>query len=103
MHVELESRDIMSEDVYAKPELTRKVRFQASDKDKTMDEEQDVSNVNIYDNYLPEGSFMSTSRENLTEEQQTGTYLSVYLSVCCKWFCMHQDTLTMIKFKTIVL
>ncbi|XP_075870256.1 asialoglycoprotein receptor 2-like isoform X2 [Nelusetta ayraudi] len=66
----------MSEDVYAKPEFTRKVRFQASDEDKKVDGEQDISNVIIYDNYLPGGGSMSTSQENLTEEQQTTTPVS---------------------------
>ncbi|XP_047432734.1 asialoglycoprotein receptor 1-like isoform X2 [Mugil cephalus] len=62
----------MSEEVYATPDLTKKVRFQASKtvmelEDKNDDTCDDYGNVQIYDNCWAEGSTLPNLQENLSE------------------------------------
>lgn len=78
----------MSEDLYAKPDLSRKVRFQTGEEeDRNADVDDDINNVTIYDNYVPEGSTPPKSQDNTTDEQQPSIYLSVCLSVSCYILC----------------
>ncbi|XP_051240079.1 asialoglycoprotein receptor 1-like isoform X2 [Dicentrarchus labrax] len=68
----------MSEDIYAKPDLTKKVRFQADEKkDRNTDVGDNNDKVVIYDNYRAEGSSPPKSQDNTTEEQQQTTSVSV--------------------------
>ncbi|XP_008290042.1 C-type lectin domain family 4 member F-like isoform X2 [Stegastes partitus] len=54
----------MSEDIYAKPDLSKKVRFQ------TENGNADKADVVIYDNYVAEESTTAKSEENTTEDPQ---------------------------------
>lgn len=65
----------MLKDLYAKPDFTKKVRFQTDEKKKTTDAEDDNKNATIYDNYVRE-----RNNEDLPQEhQQTSTCMSVCL------------------------
>ncbi|XP_056228583.1 CD209 antigen-like [Seriola aureovittata] len=57
----------MSEDIYAMPDLTKKVRFQTRENEGRNADKTD--NVNIYDNYWAEGS-TPPKLQDTTEEQQ---------------------------------
>ncbi|GLD65040.1 C-type lectin domain family 4 member G-like protein [Lates japonicus] len=46
----------MSEDIYAKPDLTKKVRFQTGEKNGNVDVCEDIDSVTIYDNCWAEGT-----------------------------------------------
>ncbi|XP_068583567.1 CD209 antigen-like isoform X2 [Cebidichthys violaceus] len=62
----------MTEDIYAKPDLTKKVRFQTGVKeDRDTDVCDDIDNVRIYDNFCAEESTPpEKSQDNITEDQQ---------------------------------
>ena len=69
----------MSEDLYAKPDLTKKVRFQAGEKkDGNTDVGENIDNVTIYDNSWAEGSAAPKSEDDTSDHQQP----SICLSVC---------------------
>lgn len=74
----------MSEDIYAKPDFTKKVRFQTGVKeDKNADVCVDIDNVRIYDNYWAEESTpQDKSQDNRTEDQQQSIY------ICHVYFCL---------------
>ncbi|XP_037620618.1 CD209 antigen-like protein B [Sebastes umbrosus] len=85
----------MSEDIYAKPDLTKKVRFQAASKeDGNKDACEDVDDARIYDNYWAEESppqdqsqdqsqdkskdkSQDKSQDNTTEDQQKTASVNV--------------------------
>lgn len=74
----------MSKDIYANPDLTKKVRFEKGEKeDRNEDVCDKTNNVTIYDNYWAEGSTPPKLQDNTTEDQQQSIYLSVsiYLPV----------------------
>lgn len=74
----------MSEDLYAKPDHTREVRSQKGEKeDGNMDEDNNIKNLPMYDNYDPEWSPPSKSHKNTSDKQQPSTVSTVYLSVLC--------------------
>ncbi|XP_059191054.1 asialoglycoprotein receptor 1-like [Centropristis striata] len=66
----------MSEDIYAKPDLTKKVRFQAGEKeDGNTDDCDDIDSVRIYDNCwaeesTPQDKTQDKTQDNTTEDQQ---------------------------------
>ncbi|KAM8772077.1 uncharacterized protein AB9X84_007237 isoform 1-T1 [Acanthopagrus schlegelii] len=61
----------MSEDLYAKPDLTKKVRFQAGEKkDGNTDVGENIDNVTIYDNSWAEGSAAPKSEDDTSDHQQ---------------------------------
>ncbi|XP_036967264.1 C-type lectin domain family 4 member M-like [Acanthopagrus latus] len=61
----------MSEDLYAKPDLTKKVRFQAGEKkDGNTDVSENIDNVTIYDNSWAEGSAAPKSEDDTSDHQQ---------------------------------
>lgn len=65
----------MMEDLYAKPDLSRKVPAQLQEMEKTTrtaDADQDDRNSPIYDNNVTQ-----RRTEDMVEEHQTGTCLSV--------------------------
>lgn len=65
----------MSEDIYAKPDLTKKVRFQSGAKaNEKADVNETTDTVHIYDNYVPEGSTPPGPQDSTTEDKQTGIY-----------------------------
>lgn len=69
----------MSEDLYAKLDLAKKVRFQAGEKkDGNTDDGKNIDNVIIYDNCWAEGSAAPKSEDNPSDHQQP----SICLSVC---------------------
>lgn len=75
----------MLKDIYAKPDFTKKVRFQTDEKKNTTDAEDVNKNATIYDNYVRE-----RHNEDLAQEHhQTSTCMSICLvclsclSVCC--------------------
>ncbi|KAM3623642.1 uncharacterized protein V6R79_013699 [Siganus canaliculatus] len=61
----------MSEDLYAKPDLTKKVRFQKSKKDKNEDVADNDSR--IYDNYCPKEGPSAKPQEDTIDQQQTSS------------------------------
>ncbi|XP_027138451.1 intracellular protein transport protein USO1-like [Larimichthys crocea] len=68
----------MSEDLYAKVDLTKKVRFQTAEKEDTnADNNGNIDNVTIYDNYCAEGSTPPKSPDNGTDDQQQTTSVNV--------------------------
>lgn len=67
----------MSEDIYAKPDLTKKVRFQTGEKDENAVVFENTD-VRIYDNYMPQGSTPPKLQDSTTEDQLQ----SIYLSAC---------------------
>ena len=70
----------MSEDLYAKPDLTKKVRFQAGEKkDGNTDVGENIDNVTIYDNSWAEGSAAPKSEDDTSDHQQPSICLSVWL------------------------
>lgn len=71
----------MSEDIYAKPDLTKKVRFQTGEKDENAVVFENTD-VRIYDNYMPQGSTPPKLQDSTTEDQLQSIYLSVSLSAC---------------------
>nr|XP_043883509.1 uncharacterized protein LOC122770616 isoform X2 [Solea senegalensis] len=61
----------MSDDVYANPSLTKKVRFQIGEKeDGKADFCKNTDNVTIYDNYWPEGSTLPELQDSPTKDQE---------------------------------
>ncbi|XP_058497318.1 uncharacterized protein LOC131467427 [Solea solea] len=61
----------MSDDVYANPNLTKKVRFQTDEKeDGKADFCRNTDNVTIYDNYCPEESTLPELQDSTTKDQQ---------------------------------
>lgn len=72
----------MSEDIYANPDLTKKVRFQKSEKeDRNEDVCDSIDNSVIYDNCWVQGSLPPNLEDNVAEnQQQCSNYFSVYLS-----------------------
>ena len=79
----------MSEDLYAKPDLTKKVRFQAGEKkDGNTDVGENIDNVTIYDNSWAEGSAAPKSEDDTSDHQQPSICLSicVCLPVSCVWY-----------------
>lgn len=78
----------MMEDLYAKPDLSRKVPAQLQEMEettRTADADQDDRNSPIYDNNVTQ-----RRTEDMVEEHQTGTCLclSVRLSVCPTHTCV---------------
>ncbi|XP_018520468.1 asialoglycoprotein receptor 1-like [Lates calcarifer] len=67
----------MSEDIYAKPDLTKKVRFQTEEKNGNVDICEDIDSVTIYDNCWAEGSTPPKLQDNTTEDQQQTISVSV--------------------------
>ncbi|XP_068583199.1 C-type lectin domain family 7 member A-like isoform X2 [Cebidichthys violaceus] len=69
----------MTEDIYAKPDLTKKVRFQTGVKeDRDTDVCDDIDNVRIYDNFCAEESTPpEKSQDNITEDQQQTVSVNV--------------------------
>nr|XP_046265550.1 asialoglycoprotein receptor 1-like [Scatophagus argus] len=68
----------MSEDLYAKLDLTKKVRFQADEKeDRNTYADDNINDLRIYDNYLPEGKTQPKSQDNTTEDQQQTTSVNI--------------------------
>lgn len=79
----------MSEDLYAKLDLAKKVRFQAGEtKDGNTDDGKNIDNVIIYDNCWAEGSAAPKSEDNTSDHQQPSICLSVCvcLSVSYVWY-----------------
>ncbi|KAM3624393.1 uncharacterized protein V6R79_022840 [Siganus canaliculatus] len=60
----------MSEEIYAKPDLTKKVRLQTS-ADRNSDATGD--DARIYDNYCPKEGPSTKSQEDTTDQQQTSS------------------------------
>ncbi|XP_056265549.1 C-type lectin domain family 4 member E-like [Pseudoliparis swirei] len=62
----------MTEDIYAKPDFTKKIRFQTDVKeDRNPDVHHDIDDVRIYDNYCAEEiTPPEKSQDNTTKEQQ---------------------------------
>ncbi|KAM3624476.1 uncharacterized protein V6R79_023974 [Siganus canaliculatus] len=58
----------MSEDLYAKPDLTKKVRFQKSKEDKNEDVAD--NDARIYDNYCPKEGPSTKPQEDTIDQQQ---------------------------------
>lgn len=73
----------MAEDIYAKPDLTKKVKFQTDEKkDGNTDFCDNADKVIIYDNFWAEGSPpLPTLQDDTTKDQQQSINLSVCLSV----------------------
>ncbi|XP_034447643.1 C-type lectin domain family 6 member A-like isoform X2 [Hippoglossus hippoglossus] len=69
----------MSEDIYATPDLSKKVRFQTGEKaDGNADVYEIPDNVNIYDNYLPpQGSKPLELQDSTTEDPQKAISVNV--------------------------
>ncbi|KAK9539957.1 hypothetical protein VZT92_002436 [Zoarces viviparus] len=69
----------MTEDIYAKPDLTKKVKFQKGVKeDRDTDVCDDIDNVRIYDNFWAEESTPpEKSEDNITEDQQPTVSVNV--------------------------
>ncbi|XP_060950937.1 LOW QUALITY PROTEIN: C-type lectin domain family 12 member A-like [Limanda limanda] len=68
----------MSEDIYAMPDLSKKVRFQTGEKaDGNADVYEITDDVNIYDNYLPQGSTPLELQDSTTEEPQKAISVNV--------------------------
>lgn len=69
----------MTEDIYAKPDFTKKIRFQTDVKeDRNPDVHHDIDDVRIYDNYCAEEiTPPEKSQDNTTKEQQQSIYLPV--------------------------
>ncbi|XP_071361294.1 C-type lectin domain family 1 member A-like isoform X2 [Trachinotus anak] len=62
----------MSQDIYAKPDLTKKVRFQTGEKeDRDADVYDKTDNVVIYDNCWIEGSTLPKLQDTTEDQQQT--------------------------------
>ncbi|TNN69517.1 hypothetical protein EYF80_020351 [Liparis tanakae] len=62
----------MTEDIYAKPDFTKKIRFQTEVKeDSNPDVHHDIDDVRIYDNYCAEEiTPPERSQDTTTKEQQ---------------------------------
>ncbi len=61
----------MAEDLYAKPDLSKKLRFQPGEKgDSNADVGHDIDSVKIYGNYWAEGSTPPNSQDSTTDDQQ---------------------------------
>ncbi len=59
----------MAEDLYAKPDLSKKVRFQAGEKgDSNTDVGHDIDSVKIYDNCWVDGSTPLNSQDSTTDD-----------------------------------
>lgn len=69
----------MSEELYAMPDLTKKVRFQKDEDCRNTEVFDNNDNVKIYDNYWTEENMPPKSQDNTTEDQQQSTCT---LSVC---------------------
>ncbi|XP_076585506.1 uncharacterized protein LOC143320027 [Chaetodon auriga] len=67
----------MSEDLYAVPDLTKKVRFQTSEKEDGNADVGDISNVTIYDNCWAEGSTPAKPQDNPTDVQKQTSSVNV--------------------------
>lgn len=68
----------MAEDIFAKPDVTKKVRFQTGENEDRNTDECDVTDkVRIYDNYWADGSTPPKSQDITTEDQQQSIHLSV--------------------------
>ncbi|XP_049424334.1 CD209 antigen-like protein C [Epinephelus fuscoguttatus] len=69
----------MAEDIYAKPDLTKKVRFQTGEKDdRQTDVCDNVDTVRIYDNcWAEESTPTDKSQDNTTENQPQTTSVNV--------------------------
>ncbi|XP_060938722.1 CD209 antigen-like protein E [Limanda limanda] len=68
----------MSEDIYAMPDLSKKVRFQTGEKaDGNADVYEITDDVNIYDNYLQQGSTPLELQDSTTEEPQKAISVNV--------------------------
>ncbi|XP_070827234.1 asialoglycoprotein receptor 1-like [Chaetodon trifascialis] len=67
----------MSEDLYAVPDLTKKVRFQTGEKEDGNADVGDINNVTIYDNCWAEGSTPSKPQDNTTDVQQQTSSVNV--------------------------
>nr|XP_033478867.1 CD209 antigen-like protein C [Epinephelus lanceolatus] len=69
----------MAEDIYAKPDLTKKVRFQTGEKDdRQTDVCDNVDTVRIYDNcWAEERTTPDKSQDNTTENQPQTTSVNV--------------------------
>lgn len=81
----------MADDLYAKPDLTKKVRFQTGEREDTnADVSDNADDVRIYDNYWAEESTPPKSQDITPEDQQQSTYLSV--CVCLPVSCDLWDT-----------
>lgn len=76
---EVKRENSMTEDIYAKPDLSKKIRFQTGVKeDKNTDANDDIDDVRIYDNYCaPQSTAPETSQDNTTEDQQQSISLPV--------------------------
>ncbi|XP_053273867.1 CD209 antigen-like protein D isoform X1 [Pleuronectes platessa] len=68
----------MSEDIYAMPDLSKKVRFHTGEEaDGNADVCKITDDVNIYDNYLPPGSTPLELQDSTTEEPQKAISVNV--------------------------
>ncbi|KAE8300692.1 hypothetical protein D5F01_LYC00839 [Larimichthys crocea] len=68
----------MSEDLYSQVDLTKKVRFQTAEKEDTnADNNGNIDNVTIYDNYCAEGCTPPKSQDNGTDDQRQNTSVNV--------------------------
>ena len=93
----------MSEDIYAMPDLSKKVRFQTGEEaDGNADVSKITDNVNIYDNYLPQGSSPLELQDSTTEDPQKGTNLSVCLCLSRPFYlqCVDAFCFSIIDLKT---
>ncbi|XP_041789780.1 CD209 antigen-like [Chelmon rostratus] len=67
----------MSEDLYAVPDLTKKVRFQTDKKQDGNSDVGDIGKVTIYDNCWAEGSTPQESQDYTTDVQQQTSSVNV--------------------------
>lgn len=67
------------EELYSKPDLTRKVRFHAKEQKTT---EEDDTHATIYDNYVAEMTPGDTVQDTVQEQQQTGICPPAHLLSC---------------------
>uniref|UniRef100_A0A3Q3MNZ8 C-type lectin domain-containing protein n=1 Tax=Mastacembelus armatus TaxID=205130 RepID=A0A3Q3MNZ8_9TELE len=66
----------MSEDIYARPDLTKKVRFQKGEKEEDRNADvYDNNNATIYENSWKERSTLPKSQENTSKDQQQSIFL----------------------------
>ena len=92
----------MSEDIYAKPDLTKKVRFQKGEKE-DRDACDDIDNVKIYDNYWTEESTPRDKPQDNTEDKpQDNTTEDQQQSICLPvWYAMAIRTTQILYLSTI--
>ncbi|XP_026158979.1 asialoglycoprotein receptor 1-like [Mastacembelus armatus] len=68
----------MSEDIYARPDLTKKVRFQKGEKEEDRNADvYDNNNATIYENSWKERSTLPKSQENTSKDQQQTASVNV--------------------------